>query len=119
MSSSFYSCVVSSLTEEIRFVIDTQLEELPLPEGPVLELLNSVSIAKRMANMSLQGFGKTQETNRKKNERAGLIAPKESTKGRVWKNKPTPTSTSSSAKAPDAGKSAGDRKTKKAKVTAP
>jgi hypothetical protein len=30
---------------------DTKLIELDLPEGPVLELLNAVSIAKRMANM--------------------------------------------------------------------
>lgn len=30
---------------------DTQLTELELPEAPVLELLNSVSMAKRMANM--------------------------------------------------------------------
>ncbi|GAA5891409.1 hypothetical protein JCM5296_006517 [Sporobolomyces johnsonii] len=48
--------------------IGTQLEELPLPEEPVLELLNSVSIAKRMANMALhsEGFGQKQENNRKK-----------------------------------------------------
>lgn len=32
-------------------VADTQLEELALPEGPVLELLSAVSMAKRMANM--------------------------------------------------------------------
>lgn len=30
---------------------DTKLEELDLPEEPVLELLNAVSMAKRMANM--------------------------------------------------------------------
>ncbi|KAK4049407.1 putative RNA helicase [Microbotryomycetes sp. JL201] len=50
--------------------INTKLEELELPEEPVLELLNSVSIAKRMANMDLhsQGFGLKQQTNKKKNE---------------------------------------------------
>lgn len=34
----------------------------------MLELLNSVSMAKRMANMALhsEGFGKRQETNKKK-----------------------------------------------------
>ena len=43
--------------------------ELDLPEGPVLELLNAVSIAKRMANMALhaEGFGKKQERNKLKN----------------------------------------------------
>ena len=51
------------------FSTDTKLEELDLPEGPVLELLNAVSIAKRMANMALhaQGFGKKQERNKMKN----------------------------------------------------
>lgn len=34
-----------------RPLVDTKLEELELPEEPVLELLNSVSMAKRMANM--------------------------------------------------------------------
>ncbi|KAM0792864.1 hypothetical protein ACM66B_002627 [Microbotryomycetes sp. NB124-2] len=50
--------------------INTKLEELDLPEEPVLELLNAVSIAKRMANMDLhsQGFGAKQQTNKKKNE---------------------------------------------------
>ncbi|KAK4695576.1 hypothetical protein P7C70_g8525, partial [Phenoliferia sp. Uapishka_3] len=33
--------------------INTTLEELPLPEGPVLEMLSGVSMAKRMANMTL------------------------------------------------------------------
>ncbi|GAA6000709.1 hypothetical protein JCM10207_004618 [Rhodosporidiobolus poonsookiae] len=48
--------------------IGTQLETLDLPEEPVLELLNSVSMAKRMAHMSLhsEGFGAKQENNRKK-----------------------------------------------------
>ena len=48
--------------------VGTTLEELELPEEPVLELLNHVSIAKRMANMVLsqEGFGSKQENNRKK-----------------------------------------------------
>ncbi|GAA5955499.1 hypothetical protein JCM3765_006796 [Sporobolomyces pararoseus] len=52
--------------------IGTQLTELELPEEPVLELLNSVSIAKRMANIALhqEGFGSKQENNRKK---AGIV----------------------------------------------
>ncbi|GAA6026105.1 hypothetical protein JCM11491_002867 [Sporobolomyces phaffii] len=52
--------------------IGTQLEGLDLPEEPVLELLNAVSIAKRMANMALhsEGFGSKQENNRKK---AGIV----------------------------------------------
>lgn len=44
----------------------------------MLELLNAVSIAKRMANMSLHadGFGAKQERNKKKNlEKAGLLPP--------------------------------------------
>ena len=52
-----------------RVGADTKLQELDLPEGPVLELLNAVSIAKRMANMALhaEGFGKKQERNKLKN----------------------------------------------------
>ncbi|GAA5830913.1 hypothetical protein JCM11251_005074 [Rhodosporidiobolus azoricus] len=48
--------------------IGTQLEELDLPEEPVLELLNSVSMAKRMAHMALhsEGFGQRAENNKKK-----------------------------------------------------
>lgn len=38
-------------THRPRLLADTKLEELELPEEPVLELLNSVSMAKRMANM--------------------------------------------------------------------
>lgn len=61
-----------------------------MPEAPVLELLNAVSIAKRMANMALHsdGFGTKQENNKKKNERAGMGGKNPTTKGNVWKNKP-------------------------------
>ncbi|GAA5961019.1 hypothetical protein JCM21900_002276 [Sporobolomyces salmonicolor] len=66
--------------------IGTQLEELSLPEEPVLELLNSVSIAKRMANMALhsEGFGQKQENNRKKHgqgERGGAVSAQAAGKG--------------------------------------
>ncbi|GAA5924907.1 ATP-dependent RNA helicase DBP8 [Sporobolomyces koalae] len=60
------------LVKALEDRIGTQLEGLELPEEPVLELLNSVSIAKRMANMALhsEGFGSKQENNRKK---AGIV----------------------------------------------
>lgn len=54
---------------------DTQLTELALPEEPVLELLNSVSVAKRVASLALhsEGFGLKQATNRKKAEDEGRL----------------------------------------------
>ncbi|BGP13315.1 hypothetical protein JCM10213_001498 [Rhodosporidiobolus nylandii] len=60
--------------------IGTQLEELDLPEEPVLELLNQVSMAKRMANMSLHSseFGKRKENNAKKH--GGGVDPKQQQK---------------------------------------
>ncbi|BGP29528.1 Putative RNA helicase [Rhodotorula toruloides] len=56
------------LVQVLEERIGTQLQELELPEEPVLELLNSVSMAKRMANMELhsEGFGARQENNKKK-----------------------------------------------------
>ncbi|GAA6004069.1 DEAD/DEAH box helicase [Rhodotorula paludigena] len=56
------------LVQVLEERIGTQLTELDLPEEPVLELLNSVSMAKRMAHMELhsEGFGQRQENNRKK-----------------------------------------------------
>ncbi|GAA6060318.1 hypothetical protein JCM10212_002959 [Sporobolomyces blumeae] len=58
------------LVKALEDRIGTQLEGLELPEEPVLELLSSVSMAKRMANMALhsEGFGQKQENNRKKAE---------------------------------------------------
>lgn len=44
-------CHTLKLTDSVCIGSDTKLTELELPEGPVLELLNAVSIAKRMANM--------------------------------------------------------------------
>ncbi|GAA5862534.1 hypothetical protein JCM8547_002096 [Rhodosporidiobolus lusitaniae] len=57
------------LVKALEDRIGTQLEELELPEEPVLELLNSVSMAKRMANMALasEKFGERKENNAKKN----------------------------------------------------
>ncbi|BGP45364.1 Putative RNA helicase [Rhodotorula kratochvilovae] len=56
------------LVQVLEERIGTQLEELELPEEPVLELLSAVSMAKRMANMDLskEGFGARQENNKKK-----------------------------------------------------
>ncbi|GAA5871006.1 hypothetical protein JCM16303_001659 [Sporobolomyces ruberrimus] len=60
------------LVQALEERIGTKLEGLELPEEPVLELLNAVSIAKRMASMALasEGFGSKQENNRKK---AGIV----------------------------------------------
>jgi len=46
--------------------IKTKLTEMDLPEGKVLEKLNAVSTAKRLANMELQDseFGKREEIHR-------------------------------------------------------
>ncbi|SCV72348.1 BQ2448_3885 [Microbotryum intermedium] len=56
------------LIQALEERINTKLEELEVPEDAVLELLSAVSMAKRMGNMELaDGFGKRQETNRKKN----------------------------------------------------
>ncbi|SCZ91742.1 BZ3500_MvSof-1268-A1-R1_Chr5-1g07643 [Microbotryum saponariae] len=56
------------LVQALEERINTKLHELELPEEAVLELLSAVSMAKRMGNMELaDGFGKRQETNRKKN----------------------------------------------------
>ncbi|BGP22322.1 ATP-dependent RNA helicase dbp8 [Rhodotorula toruloides] len=56
------------LVQVLEERIGTQLQELDISEEPVLELLNSVSMAKRMANMELhsKGFGARQENNKKK-----------------------------------------------------
>ncbi|GAA5973702.1 hypothetical protein JCM11641_005088 [Rhodosporidiobolus odoratus] len=56
------------LVQALEERIGTQLEELDLPEEPVLELLNQVSMAKRMAQMDLHSssFGERKENNKKK-----------------------------------------------------
>ncbi|GAA6055491.1 hypothetical protein JCM3770_006284 [Rhodotorula araucariae] len=61
------------LVQVLEERIGTQLQELELPEEPVLELLSAVSMAKRMANMDLskEGFGARQENNKKKHGSAG------------------------------------------------
>ncbi|KAL8281375.1 hypothetical protein RQP46_006059 [Phenoliferia psychrophenolica] len=68
--------------------INTKLEELALPEAPVLEMLSGVSMAKRMANMSLhsEGFGQKAERNKKKN---GLPTKEDASreKQRSWAGK--------------------------------
>lgn len=55
--SRYYSLARPELVADLRrHLEDTKLEELELPEEPVLELLNSVSMAKRMANMVRYSF---------------------------------------------------------------
>ncbi|KAF9645350.1 DEAD-domain-containing protein [Thelephora ganbajun] len=51
--------------------INTKLSEMVLPEGQVLEGLNAVSTAKRLANMELHDsdFGKREEIHRIKNQK--------------------------------------------------
>lgn len=126
------SCLLDRFQVDVELTLyppfaDTQLKELELPEAPVLELLNAVSIAKRMANMvrfflplflaaltfetqalHSEGFGNKQENNKKKNATmGGKSAPKE-TKGRVWKNKPVAGGA--------AGRAASEREAKRPKV---
>ncbi|KAM0749762.1 DEAD-domain-containing protein [Meredithblackwellia eburnea MCA 4105] len=57
------------LVAKLEERINTKLEELELPEEPVLQLLSGVSMAKRMANMDLhsEGFGDKTERYKKKN----------------------------------------------------
>ena len=57
------SHLLTSLADTLC-IQDTKLIELDLPEGPVLELLNAVSIAKRMANMVRCFVGVSQLTGR-------------------------------------------------------
>lgn len=54
------------------------MTELELPEEPVLELLNSVSTAKRVAALALHAdhFGQRKETHRVKAEQNGTLAPR-------------------------------------------
>ncbi|GAA6038508.1 hypothetical protein JCM8097_004603 [Rhodosporidiobolus ruineniae] len=56
------------LVKALEERIGIQLEELELPEDPVLELLNHVSMAKRMAHMDLaeSKSGQRAENNKKK-----------------------------------------------------
>ncbi|KAJ7179195.1 DEAD-domain-containing protein [Mycena filopes] len=51
--------------------INTRLEEMTLPEARVLEKLNTVATAKRLANMELHDskFGEREEIHKKKRER--------------------------------------------------
>ncbi|KAJ7507739.1 ATP-dependent rRNA helicase RRP3 [Mycena galericulata] len=53
--------------------INTRLEEMTLPEARVLEKLNAVATAKRLANMELHDskFGEREEIQRKKREAKG------------------------------------------------
>ncbi|KZS91271.1 DEAD-domain-containing protein [Sistotremastrum niveocremeum HHB9708] len=62
--------------------INTKLEEMTLPEEKVLEKLNAVSTAKRLANMELHdsNFGQREEIHKKK-------------KGRLDSERPLPVST--------------------------
>jgi ATP-dependent RNA helicase DDX49/DBP8 len=57
-------------------MIDTKLEEMDLPESKVLEKLNSVSTAKRLANMELHDsdFGKREEIHKQKQLKARLAS---------------------------------------------
>ncbi|GAA5906574.1 hypothetical protein JCM8208_000484 [Rhodotorula glutinis] len=70
------------LVQGLEERIGTQLEELELPEEPVLELLSAVSMAKRMANMDLSkdGFGARQENNRKKHGGGGASGARDHNK---------------------------------------
>ncbi|GAA5879091.1 hypothetical protein JCM3774_005566 [Rhodotorula dairenensis] len=58
------------LVKALEDRIGTQLEELELPEEPVLEQLNAVTMAKRMAHMELhsEGFGERQRKNKEKSQ---------------------------------------------------
>ncbi|KAJ7781301.1 P-loop containing nucleoside triphosphate hydrolase protein [Mycena metata] len=55
--------------------INTRLEEMTLPEARVLEKLNTVATAKRLANMELHDshFGERQEIHKKKREHGRAI----------------------------------------------
>lgn len=113
------------------------MEELELPEGPVLELLNAVSMAKRMANMvrphcfllchphprtdslihvqSLhsEGFGKKQENNRKKNG-TEKTTPGKTDKGKGGKDSAQAAGKGGAWKS-KGGASGGEKKAKKVK----
>jgi len=43
--------IIKTLTSTTHESLDTRLEEMVLPESKVLEKLNTVSTAKRLANM--------------------------------------------------------------------
>ncbi|KAJ7744498.1 ATP-dependent rRNA helicase RRP3 [Mycena maculata] len=55
--------------------INTRLEEMTLPEARVLEKLNAVATAKRLANMELHDskFGEREEIQRKKRDLKGQV----------------------------------------------
>ncbi|KAF8741100.1 hypothetical protein AX14_005707 [Amanita brunnescens Koide BX004] len=68
------SCVTENDEEKLLSIegrINTKLEEMRLPEDAVLEKLNAVSTAKRLANMELHdsNFGKRERTQRIKRQR--------------------------------------------------